>query len=169
MCLIMYKVSWMTPKMLHFDDKTLINVITDCHATGTGSSITETNKSVREHYRLKCKWHFFAKGDFPSEVKWIVPNSDPCQIITPLVLVGLGMGITPVKSIEDQEAKLCRKFQCNSAAQQQPCASAILGWKQLGTPLDSSCRYRKYQLLFKKTCIKAEIQLERWNTITCNH
>ncbi len=38
--------------VIHFDDKTLIKVITDFHAIGTGTSFTETNKSVREHYQL---------------------------------------------------------------------------------------------------------------------
>ncbi len=38
--------------VLHFDDNTLIKVITDCHATGTAASITETNKSVTDHYQL---------------------------------------------------------------------------------------------------------------------
>ncbi len=28
-----------------------------------------------------------------ARVTGVVPNSDPCQIITPLVLVGLGLGV----------------------------------------------------------------------------
>ncbi len=43
--------------VLHFDDKTLNfrllhNMIV---STGTATTVTETNKSIMEHYWLKCK------------------------------------------------------------------------------------------------------------------
>ncbi len=41
------------------------------------------------------------------------------------------------KNVYWQEVKASRTFHCNSGAQQQTYASAILEWKRLGTPLDS--------------------------------
>ncbi len=47
----------------------------------------------------------------------VVPNCDPCQIITPLVLVGLGLGVgegttpgsVPERALCEQKPDQCRK------------------------------------------------------------
>ncbi len=55
--------------VLHFNDKTLIKVITDCHATGTAASITDQQKChgallVVVQVTNSLRFVFFAKGIF---------------------------------------------------------------------------------------------------------
>ncbi len=59
------------------------------------------------------------------------------------------------KNLYWQEVKANRAFHS---------ASAILEWKPLGTPLASSCRYRKYQLIcLKKRTLKLKYSLNDGN------